>query len=614
MPRLQVLNGKRQGALFDVPHGDDIVIGHRPTADITIEDPWVSWDHSRLTWGQDGMCWIEDLGSTNGTYVNCVRIKREHLRHEDIVFLGKTHVIFLSPAEEMAQDMSPVFGDPASPVFASGAMPPLRVPSSMGAFNSESEVAPPLRDPFASTNATPAWQQQPPQPQAHVQQQPPMPIGGTKRRDPFADSAVDPFASGPDYGGGPSASPAPGPILAPVGRQQGGPGRSATPAEGYPQPQSTIFPTLHPSAPAPPPPPPPGASDPARARRAFADTNADEGFGGPPPPAGSGRALRLSDLHESVDIPDAPPPSGRDIARLVEGGASFDDLDTILGDGRALTPDPSRIQSRKTPGPSLDAMRPSEMRTRPIDTDAMNRLLIEEEQRRASGQTSPPPATGRLASSSNQARGLPQQAPPATSGPQGRGGLPPGPQLGKGASSRQTRQLPPQATPPHGVGVGGPSSGGYKRPGGPQDGTASDRIAIGDGAELRRAGASDLQTDLQSLAFERSRLEYENRTLKAALEAARAQNPQAVKVAADALRDQEMSRLARRLAELEREQVTLRQELTEKQAELDRVTEEMIEKEDRIATLEDQAARGSGGGRAGAVQRGAGESDDDLQF
>ena len=44
------------------------------------------------------------------------------------------------------------------------------------------------------------------------------------------------------------------------------------------------------------------------------------------------------------------------------------------------------------------------------------------------------------------------------------------------------------------------------------------------------------------------------------------------------------------------------------------MTEEMIEKEDRIATLEDQAARGSGGGRAGAVPRGAGESDDDLQF
>jgi len=611
LPRLQVLNGKRQGALFDVPHGDDIVIGHRPTADITIEDPWVSWDHSRLTWGQDGMCWIEDLGSTNGTYVNCVRIKREHLRHEDIVFLGKTHVIFLSPAEEMAQDMSPVFGDAASPVFASGAMPPLRVPSSMGAFNSESEVAPPLRDPFASTNATPAWQQQ-----QHAQQQPPMPIGGTKRRDPFADSAVDPFASGPDYGD----NKPPPPIMTPAARQAGA-GRSATPPEGYPQPQSTIFPTLHPSMPAPPPPPPPSANDPARARRAFADTNADEGgFGGPPPPAGSGRALRLSDLHESADIPDAPRPSGRDIARLVEGGASFDDLDTILGDGRALTPDPSRVQSRKTPGPSLDAMRPSEMRTRPIDTDAMNRLLLEEEQRRASGGMSiPPPATGRLASSSNQARGLPPQPQPqpqqpGTSSNQARG-LPQsvGPQLGPGGSSRQTRQLPPQATPPQGVGLGGPSSGGYKRPGGPQDGTASDRIAIDDGTELR-AGATALQNDLQSLAFERSRLEYENRTLKAALEAARAQNPQAVKIAADALRDQEMSRLARRLAELEREQVTLRQELAEKQGELDRVTDEMIEKEDRIATLEDQAARGSGDGRAGAMKRGAGESDDDLQF
>lgn len=600
MPRLQVLNGKRQGALFDVPHGDDIVIGHRPTADITIEDPWVSWDHSRLTWGQDGMCWIEDLGSTNGTYVNCVRIKREHLRHEDIVFLGKTHVIFLSPAEEMAQDMSPVFDDPAAPVFASGAMPPLRVPSSMGAFNSESEVAPPLRDPFASTNATPAWQQQP-QSQPHVQQQPPMAIGGAKRRDPFADSAVDPFASGPDYGGGPP----PGPIMTPAARQ--GPARSATPAEGYPQPQSTIFPTLHPSAPAPPPPPPPSVSDPARAKRAFADTNADEGFGAPPLPGGSGRALRLSDLHESADIPDAPRPSGRDIARLVEGGASFDDLDTILGDGRALTPDPARIQSRKSPGPSLDAMRPSEMRTRPIDTDAMNRLLLEEEQRRASGgPVLPPPATGRLASSSNQARGLPaQQVQPGTSSNLAR----PLPQLGPGGSSRQTRQLPPQATPPQGVGLGGPSSGGYKRPGGPQDGTASDRIAIDDGTSLRAPAANDLQ----ALAFERSRLEYENRTLKAALEAAKAQNPQAVKIAADALRDQEMSRLARRLAELEREAVTLRQELAEKQGELDRVTDEMIEKEDRIASLEDQAARGSGGGRAG-VARGPGDSEDDLQF
>ena len=131
MPRLQVLNGKRQGAVFDMEFGTEHMIGHRHTAQITIDDPWVSWDHARLYFDRDGTCWIEDLNSTNGTYVNCVRVTREQLKHEDIIFLGKTHVILLAPAEERARSgLAPVVGNGASgpePLFvASSSGPSLR--------------------------------------------------------------------------------------------------------------------------------------------------------------------------------------------------------------------------------------------------------------------------------------------------------------------------------------------------------------------------------------------------------------------------------------------------------------------------------------------------------
>ena len=167
MPRLQVLNGKRQGAVYDVARGSEHIIGHRQSASITIDDPWVSWDHARVFFNEDDRtCWIEDLGSTNGTYVNCVRVKREPLRHEDIVFLGKTHVIFLMPAEEHQESVSPIFGDssegdhiPLSSASQAGAdaLPHgtgvLHAGSSADPFAEDSGGHPPLRDPFASAPA-----------------------------------------------------------------------------------------------------------------------------------------------------------------------------------------------------------------------------------------------------------------------------------------------------------------------------------------------------------------------------------------------------------------------------------------------------------------------------
>ena len=47
----------------------EIIIGRDPTCDYTLEDSTVSAQHSRLTFRR-GQWWIEDLRSTNGTYLN----------------------------------------------------------------------------------------------------------------------------------------------------------------------------------------------------------------------------------------------------------------------------------------------------------------------------------------------------------------------------------------------------------------------------------------------------------------------------------------------------------------------------------------------------------------
>jgi len=57
---------------------------------LSLNDDKVSAHHSRLTY-ENGECWIEDLGSTNGTWVNNKRIKvKTHLNPKAVVRVGGT--------------------------------------------------------------------------------------------------------------------------------------------------------------------------------------------------------------------------------------------------------------------------------------------------------------------------------------------------------------------------------------------------------------------------------------------------------------------------------------------------------------------------------------------
>ncbi|MDC8785636.1 FHA domain-containing protein [Roseateles koreensis] len=73
---------------------DKTTLGRRPYNDIVIDNLAVSGEHAVLQMvGAD--VFIEDLNSTNGTYINGKAIKKQLLANNDIVEIGKYKIKFL---------------------------------------------------------------------------------------------------------------------------------------------------------------------------------------------------------------------------------------------------------------------------------------------------------------------------------------------------------------------------------------------------------------------------------------------------------------------------------------------------------------------------------------
>jgi pSer/pThr/pTyr-binding forkhead associated (FHA) protein len=73
---------------------DKTTLGRRPYNDIVIDNLAVSGEHAVLQMlGND--VFIEDLNSTNGTYINGKAIKKQLLAHNDTVEIGKYKIKYL---------------------------------------------------------------------------------------------------------------------------------------------------------------------------------------------------------------------------------------------------------------------------------------------------------------------------------------------------------------------------------------------------------------------------------------------------------------------------------------------------------------------------------------
>ena len=87
-PRLEVVAamGHEPGTSFDV--GEGATLGRSNGADIRIDDPFASSAHARIFARGDFM-YVEDMGSTNGTYLNGRQLRQaQRLRMADVIRIG----------------------------------------------------------------------------------------------------------------------------------------------------------------------------------------------------------------------------------------------------------------------------------------------------------------------------------------------------------------------------------------------------------------------------------------------------------------------------------------------------------------------------------------------
>jgi hypothetical protein len=87
-PRLQVVAamGHEPGTTFDV--GEGATFGRSDSADIRVDDAFASSAHARIFPRAEFM-YLEDMGSTNGTYLNGRQVKTaERLKMADTIRIG----------------------------------------------------------------------------------------------------------------------------------------------------------------------------------------------------------------------------------------------------------------------------------------------------------------------------------------------------------------------------------------------------------------------------------------------------------------------------------------------------------------------------------------------
>lgn len=77
---------------FELPVGKVVVFGRDASCDFVLDDPLASRHHVQIVVSKDNVV-LEDLKSTNGVYVNCIRVQRSvRLCAGDRVLLGTTEL------------------------------------------------------------------------------------------------------------------------------------------------------------------------------------------------------------------------------------------------------------------------------------------------------------------------------------------------------------------------------------------------------------------------------------------------------------------------------------------------------------------------------------------
>ncbi|MGV3621994.1 MAG: FHA domain-containing protein [Archangium sp.] len=101
---LKFISGKYQGGEFPLKGDKQLIIGRSSELDIVLVEDMVSRKHAKITL-TGGKITIEDLGSTNGTFVNGEKVKTSRLKEGDRILVG-TSILKLVKAGANAVELS----------------------------------------------------------------------------------------------------------------------------------------------------------------------------------------------------------------------------------------------------------------------------------------------------------------------------------------------------------------------------------------------------------------------------------------------------------------------------------------------------------------------------
>lgn len=111
---------------------DRTTLGRRPYNDIVIDNLAVSGEHAVLQLTGNEV-YLEDLNSTNGTYVNGKAVKKQLLQNNDTVEIGKYKIKFINEAPgatfEKTMIIKPGMVPPMPPAKPAGAAAPAAGPA-----------------------------------------------------------------------------------------------------------------------------------------------------------------------------------------------------------------------------------------------------------------------------------------------------------------------------------------------------------------------------------------------------------------------------------------------------------------------------------------------------
>lgn len=92
---LRFISGKYQGGEFPLRMNREIIIGRSSDLDMVLVEDMVSRKHAKIS-TTDGEVFIQDLGSTNGTFVNGEKITRSRLQEGDRILVGTSIIKMVS--------------------------------------------------------------------------------------------------------------------------------------------------------------------------------------------------------------------------------------------------------------------------------------------------------------------------------------------------------------------------------------------------------------------------------------------------------------------------------------------------------------------------------------